>query len=100
MQACAFRRPANGRPAVLKHHPAVLEEILVLLKGLRASGAAVNSVIARCVALSVLELKCPHILVSGGGTFHASRPWIRDLVYARLGWSERMVTTEHQKLVR
>lgn len=78
----------------------MLDEILELLKALREGGAPINSVTGRCVALSVLELRCPELLVSGGGTFKACRSWMRDLFNVRLGWSQRVVTTEHQKLVR
>ncbi|KAJ6554851.1 hypothetical protein B0H19DRAFT_1294878, partial [Mycena capillaripes] len=78
----------TGRTGILTPYPAIVEEIVTTLKGLRVSGCVVNVHIARSIMIAIIGKHRPQLLDS----FSCLENYVRTFLDSTLNWTSRKAT--------
>ncbi|KAL3693102.1 hypothetical protein R1sor_006753 [Riccia sorocarpa] len=73
------------------------QEYRALIEALKSEGSILNSVTLQIMTRAFFQWKAPEVLRVNGGTFEASRSWIKLYLRQKMGWSFRCSTTGREK---
>ncbi|KAL3680312.1 hypothetical protein R1sor_023268 [Riccia sorocarpa] len=73
------------------------QEYSALIEALKSEGSILNSVTLQLMTRAFFQWKAPEVLRVNGGTFEASRSWIKLYLRQKMGWSFRCSTTGREK---
>ena len=95
-----FAKYAQHCP-VLESHPALKEEICIVLKKMRMARQPLYAVCIQPLIKAIIIDKAPHILEDTHSTsFRVSYEWTKNFIKSEMNWSYRASTTAAGKLPR
>mmetsp|Transcript_29587 Transcript_29587/g.87521 ORF Transcript_29587/g.87521 Transcript_29587/m.87521 type:complete len:121 (-) Transcript_29587:2540-2902(-) len=87
----AFQPVGSGRKATLDAVPAARDEVVNVLKAMRAGGRPVTATTVRALVIAAMERHAPHMLAANGGAFSVSSSWVHQFLDQKMNWSYRWV---------
>ncbi|KAL3683076.1 hypothetical protein R1sor_001098 [Riccia sorocarpa] len=73
------------------------QEYRALIEAVKSEGSILNSVTLQLMTRAFFQWEAPEVLRVNGGTFEASRSWIKLYLRQKMGWSFRCSTTGREK---